>query len=107
MEQDSSFPLTDGGGSGSGTMARSAAMHLEGLGRDRSTTPSSCTGSLGLGQSRAKEGQGAVGPAICAADVPAAEVTCGVDPGTSVFGGWEESNVLENWAADMAAVQQR
>jgi hypothetical protein len=39
------------------------------------------------GQGRVEEGQGAVQPAICAAGVPAAEMACGVDPGTSVLEG--------------------
>ncbi len=54
------------------------------------------------GQSRAKEGQGAVGPAICTADVPAAEMACGVDLGTSVLERREGSKVLANWATDIA-----
>jgi hypothetical protein len=49
-------------------------------------------------QSRAEEGQGTVGPAICAAGVPAAEMACGLDPGTSVLEG---SNILANWATDI------
>ncbi len=49
------------------------------------------------GQSRAQEGQGTVGPAICAARVPAAEMACGVDPGTSILEG---SDVQKNWATD-------
>jgi hypothetical protein len=52
---------------------------------------------MAAGQSRAEEGQGAVGPMICAAGVSAAEMACGVDPGTSVLEG---SNIQENWATD-------
>jgi hypothetical protein len=49
------------------------------------------------GQSGAEEGQHTNKPAICAAGVPAAEMACGVDWGTSVFGG---SNILEHWATE-------
>jgi hypothetical protein len=51
-----------------------------------------------VGQSGAEEDQGAVGPAICAAGALAAEMACGVDPGTSILEG---SNVLANWATDI------
>ncbi len=51
-----------------------------------------------------EEGQGAVGPAICAADVPAAEMACRVDPGTSVLEG---SNILANWAMDISGAVDR
>ncbi len=112
-------PPTNSISGGGGTMARSAAMHLAGAGRDRSTTPPACTGlpgwwhclrtpatrttmiAMAAGQSGAKEGQGAVGPVIWAG-VPAAKMTCGVDPGTSILKGWEGSNVLANWAMDTA-----
>ncbi len=50
------------------------------------------------GRSGAEEGQGAVGPAICADGVPAVEMACGVDPGMSVLEG---SDVLANWATDI------
>jgi hypothetical protein len=42
---------------------------------------------MAAGWSRVEEGQGTVRPAICAAGVPAAEMACGVDPGTSVLEG--------------------
>jgi hypothetical protein len=126
VEWASSSPPTDGnsgcgGGGGGGTMTRSAATHLVGAGRDRSTTSPACTGLPGwwhrlhipatrktmnataAGWSGVEEGQGAAGPEICAAGVPAAEMTSGVDPGTSVLEGLEESNVLANWVMDTAA----
>jgi hypothetical protein len=56
-----------------------------------------------VGWSRAEEGQGAVGPGICAAGVPAAEMACRVDPGTSVLEEREGSNVLENWAMNIGS----
>jgi hypothetical protein len=58
---------------------------------------------MAAGRSRAEEGQGTVGPVICtaAAGVPAAEMVCGVDPGTSVLEG---SNVQENWAMDFGGM---
>jgi hypothetical protein len=59
------------------------------------------------GQSRAKEGQGAVGPAICTADVPTAEMACRVDPGTSLLKGREGSKVLANWATDIGGAMSR
>jgi hypothetical protein len=59
------------------------------------------TTAIAAGQSRVKEGQGAVGPRICAADVPGAEIACGVDLGTSVLEG---SNVQENWATNFGGV---
>ncbi len=46
-------------------------------------------------QSGAKEGQGTVGPAICAAGLPTAVMACGLDPGTSVLEG---SNIKVNRA---------
>jgi hypothetical protein len=80
-----------------------------------STNPPAYTGSPGcwhgphtwqLGQQRLQwsgeeEGQGAVGPAICAAGVPAAEMACRVDLGTSILEG---SKVLANWAIDIGGV---
>ncbi len=60
--------------------------------------------AMAVGRSRAEEGQGAVGPAICAAGVPAARMACGVDPGTSVLEG---SNIQENWATDFGSVVGR
>ncbi len=42
---------------------------------------------MAAGQSGAEEGQGAVGPVICAAGVPTVEMAYGVDPGTSVLEG--------------------
>jgi hypothetical protein len=56
--------------------------------------------AMTAGWSGAEEGQGTVGPMICTAGVPAAEITCRVDPGTSVLEG---SNVLANWAADIGS----
>jgi hypothetical protein len=53
------------------------------------------------GQSGAREGQGAVRPAICTAGVPAAEMACRVDPGTSVVGGRDIQN---NWATDFGSM---
>jgi hypothetical protein len=53
------------------------------------------------GRSRAEEGQGTVGPAICAAGVPTAEMACRVDLGTSVLEG---SNVQENWSTDFGGM---
>jgi hypothetical protein len=50
------------------------------------------------GQSRAEEGQGAVGPAICAAHVPAVEMACGMDRDVVGRGGgnkaWEPEDIL-------------
>ena len=51
-----------------------------------------------------EEVQGSVGPAICAASVPAAEMACRVDPDTSVLEG---SNVLANWATDIGGTVGR
>ncbi len=59
------------------------------------------TNATVTGQSRAEEGQGAVGSAICAAHVPAVEMACGVDPGTSVLEG---SNFQKNWVMDFDRV---
>ncbi len=42
-----------------------------------------------------EEGQGIVGPVICAAGVLRVEMACGVDPGTYVL---ERSDAQENWA---------
>jgi hypothetical protein len=56
---------------------------------------------MAAGQRGAEEGQGAVRPVICAAGVPAAEMACGVDPGTSVLEG---SNVQKNWATDFVGM---
>jgi hypothetical protein len=53
------------------------------------------------GWSRAEESQGTVRPTICAAGVPAAEMACGVAPGTSDLEGREESNALANWETDI------
>jgi hypothetical protein len=47
-----------------------------------------------VGQSRAEEGQGTVGPALCGAGVQAAEMACRVDLGMS-------GNFLANWATDI------
>jgi hypothetical protein len=52
-------------------------------------------------RSGAKEGQGAVRSMICAAGVPAVEMACRVDLGTSVLEGREGSNILANWAIDI------
>ncbi len=51
-----------------------------------------------------EEGQGAVGPAICTAGVPAAEMVCRVNPGMSIMEVRERSNVLEFWAMDIGSV---
>ncbi len=51
-----------------------------------------------------EEGQGTVGPTIFAAGVPAAELACGVDPGTSILEG---SDVQKNWAMDLGGVVGR
>ncbi len=56
---------------------------------------------MAVGRSGAEEGQGAVGPAICAAGVPAVEMACGVDLGTSILEG---SDVQKNWASDFGGV---
>jgi hypothetical protein len=56
---------------------------------------------MAAGRSGAEEGRGTVGPAICAAGVPAVEMACGVDPGTSVLEG---SNIQKNWATDFGGV---
>ena len=48
--------------------------------------------------------QGSVGPAICAASVPAVKMACGVDLDTSVLEG---SNVLANWAMDIGGAVGR
>jgi hypothetical protein len=53
---------------------------------------------MAVGQSGAEEGQGTARPAICTDGVPAAEMACGVDPGTSILEG---SKVLANWAMDI------
>ncbi len=54
------------------------------------------------GRSEAEEeGQGTIGPTICAAGVPAAEMVCRVDPGMSVLEG---SNVLANWATNIGSM---
>jgi hypothetical protein len=42
---------------------------------------------MAAGRSGAEEGHGAVRPGICSAGVTAADMACGVDPGTSVFEG--------------------
>jgi hypothetical protein len=57
------------------------------------------TTSTVAGQSRVEEGQGAVGPVICTAGVPAVQMACGVDPGMSILEG---SNILANWAMDIS-----
>ncbi len=59
------------------------------------------TTAMAAGQSGAEEGQGAGRPAICAAGVPAAEMACRVDLGTSVLEG---SNVHKNWAMDFGGM---
>jgi hypothetical protein len=56
---------------------------------------------MAAGQSGAEEDQGAVGPAICAAGLPTAEMACWVDLGTSILEG---SNVQENWAMDFGGM---
>ena len=115
VEQALSFPLTNSGSNGGGIIARIPLTHLAGTGRGNLVNYSTCLRRLtrvlaspihlgdkrkkqlqgGGGQSGAEEGQGIVGPAICAAGVPKAEMACGVDPGTSVLEG---SNVMANWA---------
>jgi hypothetical protein len=56
------------------------------------------TTAMAVGWSRVEEGQGAVGPAICTAGGPAAEMACGVDPARFILEG---SHVLANWATDI------
>jgi hypothetical protein len=51
-----------------------------------------------------EEGQGNVEPVVCTAGVLAAEMACGVDPGTSVLEG---SNIQKNWAMDFSSVVGR
>ncbi len=53
------------------------------------------------GQSGVEESQGTVGPAICTAGVPAVEMACRVDLGTSVLEG---SNIQKNWATDFGGM---
>jgi hypothetical protein len=55
---------------------------------------------MAAGQSGAEEGQSTARPMICAAGVPAAEVPCVVDPGTSVLEG---SDILANWVTDIGS----
>ncbi len=57
--------------------------------------------AMGVGQSRAEKGQGAVRPAICTTGVPAVEMACRVELGTSVLEG---SDVQENWVTDFGGV---
>jgi hypothetical protein len=52
--------------------------------------------SSGLEQSKAEEGQDAVGPSIYTAGVPAVEMACGVNLGMSILEGREGSNDLAN-----------
>ncbi len=54
-----------------------------------------------VGRSGVEEDQGAVGHAICAAGVPAAEMACGVDLRTSVLEG---DDVQKNWPTDFGGV---
>jgi hypothetical protein len=103
----SSLPNNGGDGSGGGAIARSALTHLAGACRVNSANYSTCLHRLARAtlvvrtimtvmaesQSGAEEGQGAVGPAICHAGVPAVEMACGVDPGTLVL---EESDIQKN-----------
>jgi hypothetical protein len=56
---------------------------------------------MAVGRSGVEDGQGAVGLAICATGVPAAEMACKVDPSTSVLEG---SEVQENWATDFCGM---
>jgi hypothetical protein len=107
----SALPIDRSSGGGS-TIARSAMTHLAGTGRvNLVKSPPACTVSpkwrqrlstlstrttttLTMeGQSGAEEGQGAVGPAICTAGVPAAEMACRMDLGMSILEG---SSVLAN-----------
>jgi hypothetical protein len=57
--------------------------------------------AMAAGGSGAEDGQGTVGPVICAAGVSAAEMACRVDQGTSVLEG---SNVEKHWAMDFGNV---
>jgi hypothetical protein len=119
IEQASSSPPTDGGSGGGGTIARNPLMHLAGTGRVNSVNHSTGLHRLAwvvalltrriltataMGQSRAEEGQGAVRLMICTAGVPAVEMACGVDPGTSILEG---SNIQENWATDFGGAVGR
>jgi hypothetical protein len=54
-----------------------------------------------VGQSRVEAGHGAVRPRICTAGVPAVEMACRLDQGTSVLEG---SNVQKNWATNFGGV---
>jgi hypothetical protein len=56
------------------------------------------TTATAAGRNGAEEGQGALGSTTCNAGVPVSEMSCGVNPGTSVLEG---SNVLANWAMDI------
>ncbi len=56
---------------------------------------------MAVGRSRVEEGQGIVGPMICAAGVLRVEMACGVDPGTYVL---EWSDAQENWAMDFGGM---
>ncbi len=95
-------------------------MHLVGAGRVNLANYSTClhrlarvvvlpmrpgsrddSDAMAAGWSRAEEGQRAVIPAICAADVPTVEMACRVDLGKSVLEG---SNIKENWATNFGGV---
>ncbi len=60
--------------------------------------------AMSVGRSRAEEGQGTVGPAICAAGVLTEEMACRVDLGKSVLEG---SNIQEYWAMDFGGMMGR
>ncbi len=49
-----------------------------------------------VGQSGVEDGQGTVGPVICAAGVPAAEMACGVDPACPFWRG-ATSRKTQGW----------
>jgi hypothetical protein len=116
LERALSSPTNNGDGGSGVTIARSALTHLVGTGSVNLANYSTCraglpgwwhcscipvvgtiTAAMAAGWSRAEEGQGTVGPAICAAGVPAAEMAWGLDLGLSVLEG---SNIQENWAME-------
>jgi hypothetical protein len=85
-----------------GQLLHLPAQACQGGGIARATPATvTATTAMAVGQSRVEEGQGAAGPAICTTHVPAAEMACGVDPGTSVLEG---SNIQENWATDFGGL---
>jgi hypothetical protein len=122
LEQMLSSLSNNGSDSGGGTIASSTLMHLAGAGRVKLVNYSTCLHRLarvvalpahpggredkncdgnGPEQSGVEEGQGAVGPVICTAGVPTAEMDWGMDLGTSALEG---SNVQDDWAMDFGSV---